>query len=252
MTRTSEGGVTLIDANVGDIAGQLNNRTLADLAKLVAGKASVNVAGSGSYTLGSVVASDSRTLVLVFTGTLTGNRTVVLPATQSARAVIVSNQTTGAYTLTVVTDAVGSTGVTVPRGLDVWLWQDGTNVRAINDTYSAWTSYTPTVTVGSGSLTSYTAIGFYRVVGKWVEMRVSISITNNGTAATNLIISLPVGPSHGTGRQAMCGRESSVTGKVVGGTISPNTSLLTITNYDGSYPGGSGYSIEVQGPYEIA
>lgn len=117
MARTTEGGITLVDMSVSDVEGQLNNFTLADLAKLVAGRDAVNVAGSGAYSLGAVVESDKRTLVCVFFGALTGDRTIYWPQTESGALMLAVNSTTGAYKLTVTTDAPGPPpSVTVPQG----------------------------------------------------------------------------------------------------------------------------------------
>jgi hypothetical protein len=60
-----------------------------------------------------------------FTGLLTGNRTVVIPAT--VQQYWVDNQTTGAYTLTISSFGGGST-FTISQGERAILYCDGTNV----------------------------------------------------------------------------------------------------------------------------
>jgi hypothetical protein len=82
---------------------------------------SVDVAGTGSYTLSSV---QQNKTVYNFTGTLTGNRTVIVPNT--VQQYWIDNATSGAYTLTVKT-AAGS-GVAVSQGQRAILYCDGTNV----------------------------------------------------------------------------------------------------------------------------
>lgn len=82
---------------------------------------SINVAGSGSYTLSG---SELNRISYNFTGALTGNRTVIVPAT--VQQYWVANNTTGPYTLTVRT-AAGS-GPNVTQGARTILYSDGTNV----------------------------------------------------------------------------------------------------------------------------
>jgi hypothetical protein len=82
---------------------------------------SIDVSGSGVYTL---VGAELNRIAYSFTGTLTGNRQVVVPAT--VQQYWVGNSTTGAYTLEVKTSA--GTGITVAQGSRAILFCDGTNV----------------------------------------------------------------------------------------------------------------------------
>jgi hypothetical protein len=82
---------------------------------------SINVAGTGTYTL---TGSELNRIAYTFTGALTGNRTVVVPAT--VQQYWIGNDTTGAYILTVKTAA--GTGIVVPQGARAILFCDGTNV----------------------------------------------------------------------------------------------------------------------------
>lgn len=81
----------------------------------------INVAGSGVYTLSG---SELNRIAYGFTGVLTGDRQIVVPAT--VQQYWVTNNTTGAHTLTVKT-ALGS-GVTVNQGQSAIMYSDGTNV----------------------------------------------------------------------------------------------------------------------------
>jgi hypothetical protein len=83
---------------------------------------SIDISGSGDYTLS--VAELNKT-AYIFTGTLTGNRDIVVPTT--AQQYWVSNQTSGSYTLGVKT-AAQSPAVTVASGARAILYCDGTNV----------------------------------------------------------------------------------------------------------------------------
>lgn len=77
--------------------------------------------------------------VFALSGTLTGNRNLIIPLSTNSATVacagrfVVDNQTAGAFNVTVITEAVGSTGVIVPQGLRTWLYSDGTNVTYCDD-----------------------------------------------------------------------------------------------------------------------
>jgi hypothetical protein len=81
----------------------------------------ISVAGTGTYTLAG---SELNRIVYKFTGVLTGNRIVVVPAT--VQQYWVDNATTGAYTLTVKTSA--GTGAVVNQGSRGIYYCDGTDV----------------------------------------------------------------------------------------------------------------------------
>lgn len=82
----------------------------------------IDIAGTGTYTL---TGSELNRISYRFTGALTGNRTVVVPAT--VQQYWVDNQTTGAYTLD-IDPSGGGTGFTVGQGERVILYCDGTDV----------------------------------------------------------------------------------------------------------------------------
>lgn len=82
---------------------------------------SIAVAGTGNYTL---TGTELNRIAYNFTGLLTGNRSIIVPNT--VQQYWVSNQTTGAYTLTIKTAA--GTGVIVGAGSRNILYSDGVNV----------------------------------------------------------------------------------------------------------------------------
>lgn len=81
----------------------------------------IDVAGTGNYTL---TGTELNRIVYKFTGLLTGNRNVIVPAT--VQQYWVDNNTTGAYSFTVKT-AAGS-GQTIASGQRAIFYCDGTNV----------------------------------------------------------------------------------------------------------------------------
>lgn len=83
----------------------------------------IDVSGSGNYTLS--VAELNKT-AYIFTGTLTGDRDIIVPNT--VQQYWVSNQTSGSYTLGIRTSGQASPGASVPSGARAILYCDGTNV----------------------------------------------------------------------------------------------------------------------------
>lgn len=81
----------------------------------------INVAGTGNYTLSGF---ELNRIAYDLIGVLTGNRSVIVPAT--VQQYWINNTTTGSFTLTVKT--ASGTGVVVPQGGAAILYCDGTNV----------------------------------------------------------------------------------------------------------------------------
>ena len=91
---------------------------------------------SGTYTLS---ASEAANTIQIYTGTLTGNVTVIIPPV--INLYVVSNQcNAGAFTLTITTGVVGSSTATVPAAGQATLICDGTNILNANTTQAGGTS----------------------------------------------------------------------------------------------------------------
>lgn len=82
---------------------------------------SISVAGTGNYTLAG---SELNRIAYNFTGALTGNRSIIVPAT--VQQYWVTNATTGAYTFTVKTSA--GTGIVLNSGQRAIYYCNGTDV----------------------------------------------------------------------------------------------------------------------------
>jgi len=104
----------------------------------------ISIAGTGNYTLSG---SELNRIVYKFTGALTGNRNVIVPAT--VQQYWVDNSTTGAYTLTVKTSA--GTGVAISQGARGIYYCNGSDV-VNSDTRVA--SYPITVAQGGTGATN--------------------------------------------------------------------------------------------------
>lgn len=100
------------------------NVTLGLLDQNLGGSLSVSVAGGANVPLTAAQAANLR---LTFTGALTASIDVLLPANLGGVWQI-TNSTTGDYSLTLITAAAGSTGVTIPQGESQIVLSDGTNV----------------------------------------------------------------------------------------------------------------------------
>lgn len=105
------------------------NAVLDQIDKAIATRLAKSVAGSSDVTLTS---TEALNMFHEYTGTLTGNINVIVPA--SDKVYIVHNNTSGAFTLTVKTSA--GTGIAVPQGQKMLLYCDGTDVIRAVDYFS--------------------------------------------------------------------------------------------------------------------
>lgn len=108
---------------------------------------SLNVAGTGNFTL---TGAQLNRVAYEFTGLLTGNRSIIVPA--SVQQYWVDNATTGAFTLTVKASG-GDPGVQVSQNTRAILYCDGTNVVNADDSSSI--SFPISVPQGGTGLTSF-------------------------------------------------------------------------------------------------
>lgn len=92
-------------------------------------------------------------------------------------------------------------------------------------------NYTPTVAATTGSITSFTASAYYTRIGRQVTVTSLVTITNAGTGAGTLTVSLPF-TANGNIPFSGTGRENALTGSALqcnvsaGGTVA-NVVLIT-------------------------
>ena len=97
----------------------------------IAGYTTISLAaGDVSLTINDGTADQARSAMLELTGTLTGDRGVYLP-TNISKSYIVKNDTSGAYSATVLIN--GGTGSAIPQGSSVIVFTDGTTVTPATD-----------------------------------------------------------------------------------------------------------------------
>lgn len=92
---------------------------------------------AGTFTL---TASEASNTIQIYTGTLTGNVTIIVPPV--VNLYVISNQTNaGAFTLTISTGAVGGNTATVPASGQATLICDATNIFNANTTQAGGTAF---------------------------------------------------------------------------------------------------------------
>ncbi len=117
---------------------------------------------------------------------------------------------------------------------------------------AAWTSFTPTVVSSAGTITTVgTKSARTLKLGRLVFYQVSAAITTNGTGSgdvrvTNMPYTCAAFNFYGSGR------ENALTGKMLESLMVASTTILTLFNYDNSYPGADGAVLQASGFYEAA
>jgi hypothetical protein len=139
----------------------------------------ISVTGaSATITLTSTQASYT---LQNYTGTLGQNTNVIVPPT--VQFYIITNSTTGAFTLTFKTSVGGGATVAVPSGTTVGLICDGTNVTAISTVTNSANNLT--LQVGSASNPSLNFLSNL-TTGLYVPSSNTIGFASNGTQAATL------------------------------------------------------------------
>lgn len=163
-----------------------------------------------------------------------------------------------AYDADLTTLGAGGAGARTFLGLaigtDVQAYDADLTAVADSGAASAWTTYVPTVTAGTGTFTTVVGAGRYLKIGKLVNFYVQITITTNGTAASFINCTLPFATRNvGTyASQTAVGKEVQAAGTMCTCELPNNSSTMTITDYSLGYPGGSGRTVVVSGAYECA
>lgn len=119
-------------------------------------------------------------------------------------------------------------------------WRAAIGAMAASD-YATGT-WTPTVSAGSGAITSYTASGHYTKIGRLVIASATIDITTNGTGGAFVNFSLPFA-AFASAILMGTGREGGVTGNQLQVIINPTATDANVLTYANGYPGGNGHKL---------
>ena len=107
--------------------GQFTNTNLLILEQAIGGYAEVGITAAATLTFSNGVLSNGKNQVLKLTGTISGNKNVVIPDSIE-KTYLVENATTGAHTVTFKTSSgTGATWSTTDKGFKI-LYSDGTNI----------------------------------------------------------------------------------------------------------------------------
>jgi hypothetical protein len=131
MANTTSSNLKLTVQTTGENSGtwgQITNTNLLILEQAIGGYQSIGITSAATLTFSNGVVSNGKNQVIKLTGTISGNKNVVIPDSIE-KTYIIENATTGAHTVTFKTSS--GTGVTwsaTDKGTKI-LYSDGTNVE---------------------------------------------------------------------------------------------------------------------------
>lgn len=131
---------------------------------------------------------------------------------------------------------------------------DMQTLAASVDSYfsSAWQSFTPTVTPGSGAFGAVSGAAWWKRLGSTVLWQATITITTVGTAAGEVRFTLPVGyKARTTATLLGTGREHVATGRMLQ-VFGLGAGVATVYSYDNTSIIGANRALVLSGQYEIA
>lgn len=128
--------------------------------------------------------------------------------------------------------------ITAPSGI---IFPSGT----MSD-FVPWTSWTTTISASSGTFTTVSATAKYALIGGLYFIRVIITITTNGTAASIVRFTLP---TTATEAAVFYGRETGSAGNQLQGSVAASSDTVDVVTYNNAYPGASGATLTISGFY---
>ncbi len=116
--------------------------------------------------------------------------------------------------------------------------------------FPTWFAYAPTVTSGSGTLTTASATGKFSLKGEMCHLQVAATITNKGTGGTDVRVTMPISASTGVGTVAGVG--SSYNTFITLAVNLTGSGLLNIRKYDGTFYADNGQVLNAALTYQIS
>ena len=163
--------------------GTITNTNLQILEQSATGYLSQSMAsGDVTLTLTNGATSDGKNAFYELTGTLTANRTLIMPS-GAERSIIVKDSTTrGTSTFhSLFVKTASGTTVTIPIGATVAVVSDGTNMKLglLSKGYG---------TINSASVTSYTAVAGDQLLTNTTTAGISITLPTSAATGDELTI----------------------------------------------------------------
>jgi hypothetical protein len=240
----------------------LNLAPIATVANAGKGVASVGYAGSATFFAYRAQGTEASPTAIANTNSIanflsagydgtswtSGTAGISMSATETwsstAHGTNLLFQTTAAGSTTLTTRATLNESTLTLNNVDL-------NIRGTTTSVgSAWTSYTPTIGAGSGTITTSTGSGLYQQLGKIVFFQIKVAITTNGTGASFVTATLPVATANDSFNYIASGMDTGVSNKMLLGLMLSNSTTIRIYNYDGTYPGANGASLMITGHYQ--
>jgi len=238
---------------VNNIAVHRNGVTL-DTSEYTAsnGTSIVLAVAAGTGDIVDIIAFKSFTvadaLSAVSGGTVNGAVTVTGALTTNG-AFVAGGTMKGASTIGVgnATPSASGAGITFPAAVSA-----SSDVNTLDDYEEG--DWTPIITAGSGSITSYTSAGTYVKIGRQVTLTGYFIVTDNGTGSSyGLIGGFPFTSGNAT-KYNTCGigRNGGTNGYTNNLNMSPNSSDCQCWTYANAYPWATNASLQFSITYFTA
>ena len=215
--------------------GDKTNDNLNVIQQAIAGYGEQSIAGSAQTTAltiaNSPTLSVARNIVIKLTGTITGNQIVTVP-NGIEKTWIVSNGTTGAFTVEFKTvSGTGTTWSTTDKGIKI-LYSDGTNINAVDIT-------TLSGTVASAQIANLAITSAKLASFAVTEARLASFAVTTTRLATNAVTAIKITQS--TITQSKLASNSVGSDQLIATAVTPATyTSATITvDADGRITGAS-------------
>ncbi len=171
-----------------------------------------------------------------------------------------------------VSNSCQSAGLAGCNGLNWNSWIDGMGIYDYNSMHQAgfalstwgdiyrknylqhelntsWTKFLPVVSAHTGTLGTISAVGQYMIVGHLVHVQTNITIQSNGSGAGFIKVKLPIGTSNGLTTTFSGMNYANCQG--ISGIAPWGSDTISIFTYAGTYPGGSGSVLCLNGFYAL-